>query len=502
MSSVIESIPVYVAKTLEHFDYCPDAYALRLIPESMAREHQWLPYQCQLDERILTIATARVPVKTHQRRVAEVVRQSESEGALWRVRWCLVDAAVLGDAIEQAYEVSYDLDDIGEHCTQLVERETAQFEDEWPMVRWFDALLNDAVHRRASDIHLASGEDGVHVHYRVDGILHRRTGLHLTLWRALLARIKVLSKLDVTEHRRPQDGALQRIIQTRKVSVRVAIMPHRRSEKATLRLLSAMDDIPSLERIFVLPDQLKTVQRVLHHADGLVLVAGATGSGKTTTLYGCLEQWRLKGMNLVTLEDPVEVPLSGVCQSEIRPDIGFTFSDGLRAALRHDPDGLLIGEIRDSETCALALRASITGHPVLSSVHANDPVGVIRRLMELGASVSDLEETVRLVLVQHLLKRPCQCLGDNKHCHQCRGSGYSDRVAAIEILEPDAAFFSQVTTWGAVRTRTNCQLVDSVKQLHQRGFIDQQECDQFVLTRGGKDAEILCTGGRSIGNPS
>jgi len=189
----------------------------------------------------------------------------------------------------------------------------------------------------------------------------------------------------LTEHRRPQEGGFELIIHGLVQPIRVGFMPCGRTEKITLRLQRSHHALPALDKLFVLTTQRQLLLDALQRQQGLILVAGATGSGKTTTLYSCLMEWMAMGLNLITLE-------------AINSEIGYTFSAALRAALRHDPDGLLVGEIRDEETCALAIRAALSGHPVLASVHAGDVIGVVKRLMGLGATLLDLQETVQIII--------------------------------------------------------------------------------------------------------
>jgi len=453
----------------------PDAYALRCIPEATAREHQWLAYHFDKKMQQLHIATPRVPGKLLRQHAQILLTESVKPETDWAIQWePIISDASLSESIQRAYAESHTLDEISANCTAQNEHEYALMDDDqWPIGRWFDALLNDAIHRRASDIHvLVNGHQFV-VHYRIDGVMHIRTQLPDRLWKFLLARVKVLSQLDLTEHRRPQEGAFERIIHGTAQPIRIALMPHAGTEKITLRLQRSHRALPSLAELFVLEPQRQLVLNALHRQQGLVLVAGATGSGKTTTLYSCLMEWMAMGLNLITLEDPIEVTLPGVCQSTINPDIGYSFSAALRAALRHDPDGLLVGEIRDDETCTLAIRAALSGHPVLASVHASDAVGVVKRLMGLGASLLDLQETVQIIIVQRLARIPCKCVGSEKKCARCLGSGYYGRLAAAEIAATGTDFFDNTSGWVSVRRQLQHNYLESLKQLLENNHIDK-----------------------------
>jgi len=487
-------------------NFVPDAYALQLLTESVAREHQCLPLNCSLPKRLLHVCTANKPTSRQRRRILATVNEQSNCSTPWRVQWHTANSGDIQWGINCAYSATHDLEKISSECATQAKENAVTFANEhWPVVRWFDALLNDAVHRRASDIHLLVQNSCLLVRYRIDGQMVNRLSLVLDVWPALTARIKNLANLDVTEHRRPQDGSLERCIQQSVQPVRVAIMPHLNTEKITLRLLQPASALPTLAQVLVHNDVLKTVQEALHSRSGLIVVAGPTGSGKTTTLYACVQAWLRAGMSLITLEDPVEVTLSGVCQSEICTNLGFNFADGLRSALRHDPDGLLVGEVRDTDSCRLTLRAALTGHPVLTTVHASDAVGVFQRLLELDAPVSLLADTVQLVLVQRLLRKPCVCLGERSGCEHCWGSGYRDRVAAIDAFVPDANFFAllqqnhrstqtfQSAAWQHARVQARQRLDTAVYRLWQVGIVDLSERNKALNTAGGKDAKFSNT---------
>jgi len=474
----------------------PDSLALDCLPEAAAREHSWLPFHCERIQNKLHIACLRQPGQQLENQVIEKINQLADSTGEWSIQWeSLHNRAALIEAINVAYEGSYDLEKIVDHCIELASTEAVDFDDEqWPVVRLFNALVNDAVHRRASDIHLLPTENSVSVRYRIDGQMSNRLFMPKNLWRVLLSRLKVLSALDVTEHRRPQEGAFEICVHGRPQPVRSAFMPHAKSEKVTLRLLRSADSLPTLSEILVLPAQHRALLNLLEKRHGLIVVAGATGSGKTTTLYGCLMHWLAQGLNLITLEDPIEVPLPGICQSEINSSIGYSFSEGLKAALRHDPDGLLVGEIRDADTCALAIRSALSGHPVLASVHANNASGVFQRLIGLGATVTDLQQSVSTVIVQRLVRAPCICrrddLGPSHQCSSCYGLGYCGCVAAVEVFQPSADYFHDPLTWAVEQTHIDKEFQCTLQQLLSNKHIDRFEYHRIVSQLGGTDAQV------------
>ncbi len=470
----------------------PDALALACLPEITAREHEWLPYYCERRNKTLHVACLRVPGQQLQGQILAAVNQQAQWGDGGAVHWeVLTDRAELINAINRAYEGSHDLESVSKTCSDLSSNKAVNLEvDTWPIARWFDALLNDAVHRRASDVHFLPGDKDVSIRFRIDGRMQNRTLLPIEVWRELLSRMKVLSSLDVTEHRRPQEGAFERCVHGKNQPVRSAFMPTECSEKVTLRLFRPVHALPNLNDIFVISEQHDAIKNALKKRCGLIVVAGATGSGKTTTLYGCLNHWLLQGLNLITLEDPVEVSIPGICQSEVNPSIGYSFSEGLRAALRHDPDGLLVGEIRDAETCQLALRSAITGHPVLASVHANDAVGVFQRLMGLGASLSDLQQCVHTVVVQRLARKPCHCDALTSRCVDCYGSGYFGCVATVELFRPNVEFFEDPSRWVTQQRQINLETKHTLQQLHIKKHLDHAEYQRLIDQVGGMDAPV------------
>lgn len=464
---------------------------------NMAIEHQWLAFACESGSQCVKIAVTRVPSKLLMQQATRVVRNAAAHCANFDIDWvCIDEAEPLSRAIECAYSETCNLDELAQRYASLEDQSAVQLdEDQWPVARLLDALLNDAVHYRASDVHVLLDGGQATINYRIDGFLTQRCQLPACLWQGFIARIKVMSELDLTEHRRPQDGAFERFIRGRAQPVRVALIPNAASEKLTLRLLRSSTSLPTLDEVFVLDDHYRSILNALNKRSGLILVAGSTGSGKTTTLYACARQWLSKQLNIITLEDPIEVRLPGICQSSINAGIGYDYADGLRAALRHDPDGILVGEIRDEDACALALRAAITGHPVLASVHASDAIGVFQRLQNLGASLSELQETVQLVITQRLVRSPCACVRESMRCCKCMETGYFGRVAVVELFQPEAIFYDSKRDWPEFRQHLKSELLATIKQLVKEHRIDRNECERLLLTHGGMDATISCKSG-------
>jgi type IV pilus assembly protein PilB len=329
-----------------------------------------------------------------------------------------------------------------------------------PVVRLVEAVLGDAVRQRASDVHIEPQQGDVRIRVRVDGLLRDVMTVPHSAGPAIVSRMKIISGLDIAERRRPQDGRARLDVEGQHIDARVSTLPTMHGEKIVVRLLARDGDLKSLKDVGMEEDQLEELLAALRQPQGLVLITGPTGSGKTSTLYAGIHQIRSPELNIVTLEDPVEISLPGIVQVQINPRAGLTFSGGLRSVLRQDPDVVLVGEIRDGETASLALEASMTGHLVLSTLHTNDAVGAVTRLVELGVEPFLVGSSLALVIAQRLVRRPCdacavryeptprqrELLGLSEAdlegsqarrgpgCTRCAGTGYLGRIGVYEVL--------------------------------------------------------------------
>ena len=330
-----------------------------------------------------------------------------------------------------------------------------------PTVRLLDSVLTDAVRSRASDVHVEHQLDAVRVRYRVDGVLRDVMTLPIEMGRTLTARIKIVASMDIAERRVPQDGRVRLTIDGRKVDARVSTLPSVHGEKAVIRLLPAASAISRLADLGMDPEQHEVLVRTLESPQGLVLITGPTGSGKTNTLYAAIAETMSPERNVVTLEDPVEIELPGITQVPIDDKTGMTFVRGLRALLRQDPDVVLVGEVRDTLTAELALRAAMTGHLVLTTLHTNDAPAALPRLVDMGVPPYLVASALSLVVSQRLVRVPCpdcsqpyepdeetltalgvgrECLSGSTPLHgagctRCLQSGYLGRRAIFEVLE-------------------------------------------------------------------
>lgn len=343
-------------------------------------------------------------------------------------------------------------------------KDIAKAAEELPVIKILDTLLEYAIAERASDIHIETLQESLLVRFRVDGILRDIINLPREIQPAIIARIKILSSLKLDEHRIPQDGRFKFQSEEEVVALRVSIMPAYYGENAVLRLLPETARPLSLEELGLANESLSIVQRNIKQPNGMILVTGPTGSGKTTTLYSILTILNKTQVKIVTVEDPVEYGIRRVNQTQINPKAGLTFATGLRSILRHDPDIIMVGEIRDEETADISIHSSLTGHLVLSTLHTNDAPGAIPRLLDMGAEGYLVASTVIMVIAQRLVRRICQsCVQEKKPkqtekkiikaqfgekiekmnfyegkgCNECGKSGYKGRVGIFEVFQVD-----------------------------------------------------------------
>jgi len=302
-----------------------------------------------------------------------------------------------------------------------------------PVVRYVNLLVRDAYDAGASDIHLEAQRTGLTARFRLDGVLSEAPAPPLNLHHAVVSRIKLLAELDIAERRKPQDGRIRVRLESRELDMRVSTVPTIYGESVVLRLLDRGGGPIGLSDLGMPSDVFDGMTRLAKRPHGLVLVTGPTGSGKTTTLYAALQMRDAATEKIVTVEDPVEYQLVGVTQVPVHRQSGVTFSSALRSILRQDPDVVMIGEMRDSETAEIAVQAAMTGHLVFSTLHTNDAVGAIPRLLDLGVPEYLVAATVEGVLAQRLIRTVCdECFGNR--CKACRDTGYKGRVGVFELV--------------------------------------------------------------------
>jgi len=274
-----------------------------------------------------------------------------------------------------------------------------------PIIKIVAVILRHATEGQASDIHIENVGDKIKVRFRVDGVLHTSLVLPISVYNGVVARIKILAKLRLDEKRKPQDGGFSAKINGRKIDFRVSTMPSYYGEKVVMRILDSDKGVQALENLAISPDNMLLIREALNKPYGLILITGPTGSGKTTTLYSMLNELDHEEKNIVSLEDPVEYHIDGINQSQVMPEIGYTFASGLRSILRQDPDIIYVGEIRDKETAELAIQAALTGHLVFSTLHTNSSVGAIPRLIDMGIDPYLIAPTLALCIAQRLARK-------------------------------------------------------------------------------------------------
>ena len=435
----------------------PEPEALQMIPEAMARKHMAIPLS--KTGNILRVVMANPTDIFALEALASwsQMRIEPEEAAAEEVLDAIDFNYRAYDEIQQKISsISPDEESDGEKAAAKVRLDTSM---DAPVAQALTLIVDEAVKARASDIHLQPGEEALRVRYRIDGALHDMFSLPLTTATALISRIKVLAQMNIADHHRPQDGQFTVKAKGRAIDVRVGSIATVHGEMATLRLLDKSRATLALSELGFLPDTLVKFEDMLKVSYGVILVSGPTGAGKTTTLYAAVNTLDRIERNIITVEDPVEYRFEKINQIQVNPRAGLTFASGLRSILRLDPDVILIGEIRDAETANIAIQSALTGHLVLSSIHANDTVGVVLRLLDLGVEPFLVSSALIGVIAQRMVRRICpncssptevssaesmaykQEMQEEKDtfmygsgCKNCSNTGYRGRTGVFEIL--------------------------------------------------------------------
>jgi type IV pilus assembly protein PilB len=369
--------------------------------------------------------------------------------------------------------------------------------EEGPVIKLVNLMLMQAIKDRASDIHIEPFEKTVRLRYRVDGVLYDSVAPPKSLQSAITSRVKIMSSLDIAERRLPQDGRFRIKLSGREVDLRVSILPTVHGEKIVMRVLDKGNLSPSLDTLGLEADDLLKFKRAIDAPHGMILMTGPTGSGKTSTLYAVMTQINTPDLNIVTVEDPVEYQMMGVNQVQVKPDIGLTFADGLRSILRQDPDVVMVGEIRDSETADIAVKAALTGHLVLSTLHTNDAPGAIARMVDMGIEPFLISSSVLLICAQRLMRKVCphckeafQVPADVIHrlgmkpeevegqqffrgrgCSRCKETGFLGRLAILEVLPISDAMREQILLDSGAKVLKDLALREGMKTLQRAGLM-------------------------------
>jgi general secretion pathway protein E/type IV pilus assembly protein PilB len=475
-----------------------DAIALKLIPKEVAKRYRVFPivYERQTDNLILAMSDTSNIVALDQ--ISAMLVKGITISPL------LVNESDIQRAIDQYYgfELSIDgiLHEIETGEVNYASLGTTSDEYSQPMVRLMDAILADAVQNSASDIHFEPEQNVLRIRYRIDGVLRQIRSLHKTYWPAMAVRLKVMAKMNIAETRAPQDGRISATMSGRVVDFRVASLPTTHGENLVLRILDRQKGIVPLDKLGLEEQQLELLKRMIARPEGIILVTGPTGSGKTTTLYSILNHINSDGVNVMTLEDPVEYPMTLIRQTSVSEAAKLDFANGIRAMMRQDPDVILVGEIRDQETAEMAFRAAMTGHQVYSTLHTNSAAGAFPRLLDIGIVPDILAGNIIGILGQRLVRRLCRTcrqsyepdsrerkllgLGPTEEglayrsvgCEQCDYQGYKGRQSILELLKIDPAIDELVA-----RRATAREIVTAARAAGFRTLAD----DGVRLVRGG-----------------
>ncbi len=457
---------------------------LNLLPPELVRERQVLPLEVDDNHiRVAMVDTFDVETIDEVARLTrrDVVVVGCPKGAFFdAVNRLYSDAGATNTRLEDAVRTA------GEN---LLDDSTGQT----PIVTLVDELIGKGLSEGATDIHIQPGEKVLHVRYRVDGIMRQGEVIPKQLQSAVESRIKIMAGLDISERRLPQDGRIQMSAAGRRIDLRVSTMPCMDGENIVLRLLDREKVVVTLEDLGFSAIQKKIFRDAVDKPNGIMLVTGPTGSGKTTTLYAGLMEIDSIERNVTTLEDPVEYRMSSIRQSQVNVKAGFGFSEGLRALLRQDPDVILVGEMRDGETAELAIKAAMTGHLVLSTLHTNDAASALPRLVEMGITPYLLPSTIVAVVSQRLVRKPCRhCMeplmpGDEVFeefgtppaasdfvravgCPRCNDTGYKGRIPISEILCMSPAISELVMAGASAGAIHQAALDDGMVDIRHDGF--------------------------------
>ncbi|OXS80545.1 GspE/PulE family protein [Domibacillus enclensis] len=430
------------------YRYPVDMKLLSLVPKEMAKKNLMIPLK--KEENRLFVA------------MADPMDYFTVEDLRLSTGFQIETAIAAKQDILRAVNKYYDIDDsleefMQESAEQPGEAEEIADEDS-PVVRLVNQIMSRAMTEKASDIHIDPHETKVVVRMRVDGVLQLDRQLPKSMLSMLTARIKIMANMDITEHRIPQDGRIKTNIDFRPIDLRISTLPTVYGEKIVMRILDLSSSLNDMNQLGFNKVNLKRVETMLERPNGIVLITGPTGSGKSSTLYASLNQLNSEEVNIITVEDPVEYQLEGVNQIQVNPNVGLTFAAGLRSILRQDPNVIMVGEIRDKETAEIAIRASLTGHLVLSTLHTNDSISSITRLIDMGVEPFLVASSVSGIVAQRLIRKVCRDCGHEepaterekeifgkrglkierinrgKGCASCNMTGYKGRIAIHEVL--------------------------------------------------------------------
>ena len=469
-----------------------DSAAVTLIPKEVARRYQLVPISVDTGSKNLTLAIADPDNIIALDQVRALLKDE------YRLITLLASESDILRAIDQYYGFELSIDGIlheiepGELEHQSMQQGVNEFSQ--PVVRLIDALLTEAVQQNASDIHFEPENSFLRIRYRVDGVLRQVRSLHKSFWPAMVVRLKVMSGMNIAETRAPQDGRISLRLSGRPIDFRVASHPTSYGENLVLRILDRQKGLVPINQLGLDESALTLLLSIIAKPEGIVLVTGPTGSGKTTTLYSILSHVNTESVNIMTLEDPVEYPIPLIRQSSVNEAAKLDFASGIRSLMRQDPDIILVGEIRDHPTAEMALRAAMTGHQVYSTLHTNSAIGAIPRLLDIGILPDILAGNIIGVMAQRLIRVLCRhCkypyqpdaaerkllgLHHNEEvtlyraagCDICHHQGYAGRQAIMEILKMDSDLDDLVARRASIRDIKHAALEKGFRPLAQDGI--------------------------------
>ncbi|MCU9614024.1 ATPase, T2SS/T4P/T4SS family [Caldibacillus lycopersici] len=485
--------------------YSIEPEAIQVVPKELAKRHFLMPIR--IDKNRLLVAMAD-PMDYF---AIEELRMATG----YHIEPGIATKDELYRAITKYYDLQESMEELmNEYSPQETIDEARVHDDDSPIVRLVNQIIANGLAQRASDIHFDPQETELRVRYRVDGQLRTERTLPKHMQNIITARIKIMANLNITESRLPQDGRMKSTIQFRQVDIRVSTLPTIFGEKVVLRILDLGNVLSSIDKIGFSSDNREKFLEMIQKPNGIVLITGPTGSGKSSTLYAALNQLNEEEVNIITVEDPVEYQLEGINQIQVNEDIGLTFANGLRSILRQDPDIVMLGEIRDTETAQIAIRASLTGHLVLSTVHTNSAVAALTRLIDMGIEPFLISSSINGIVAQRLVRRVCRDCAEEiepsarereifagrgiaiekvtigKGCPSCNTTGYRGRIPIHEVLSvnddirrliADAASTSVVRKY--VREQGMKFLIDDGLEKVQQGLTTTEE----ILRVAGMD---------------
>ncbi|MFD2369064.1 GspE/PulE family protein [Brevibacillus sp. GCM10020057] len=434
------------------FRYRLDPALSAIVPEELARRYSLIPLK--KEENKLTVAMVD-PLDYY---AIDELRMSTG----FVINVAIATRDEIGRAISRMYSMQGSVQELMEGMSLPEDLEEAKiFDDNSPIVRLVNQMFEQAVQLRASDIHIEPLEDGIRVRFRIDGMMRTERVLPRHMQGMLTARLKIMANLNIAERRIPQDGRIQMNVAYKDIDVRMSTLPTIYGEKIVMRLLDLSNALVEMSQLGLSRRNFATFQELVNSPNGIVLVTGPTGSGKSTSLYAVLNHLNSEHVNIITVEDPVEYQLEGINQVQVNENIGMSFASALRSILRQDPDIIMVGEIRDRETAEIAIRAALTGHSVFSTLHTNDAVSSITRLVDMGIQPFLIASSINGVLAQRLVRRICkdckqeyqateqekllfaqrgltvETLWKGKGCASCLLTGYRGRIAVHEVFRMD-----------------------------------------------------------------